>query len=76
MDAATINGSTFTLFKQSTRTPLAATCSYDVANKKAILDPGTNLDERATYIATVKGGTGGVKDLAGNALAADKTWSF
>jgi hypothetical protein len=76
MDAATINGTTFTLLKQGTTTPVSATVTYDAANKKAILDPGANLEEGATYIATLKGGTGGVKDLAGNALASDKTWSF
>jgi len=29
-----------------------------------------------TYTATIKGGSSGVKDAAGNALAADKTWTF
>ena len=29
-----------------------------------------------TYTATVKGGAVGVKDVAGNALAADVSWSF
>ena len=75
MDAATINGTTFTLLKQGT-TPVSATVTYDAATKKAILDPGANLDEGATYIATIKGGTGGVKDLAGNTLTSDKSWSF
>jgi hypothetical protein len=76
MDAATVSGTTFTLTKQGATTPVGATVSYDVANKKAVLDPNANLDEGATYIATVKGGTGGLKDVAGNALAPDKTWSF
>ncbi len=30
----------------------------------------------AGYTATVKGGTNGIKDTAGNALATDKVWSF
>jgi fibronectin type 3 domain-containing protein len=34
------------------------------------------LEAGATYTATVKGGTGGAKDLAGNPLTSDKTWSF
>jgi hypothetical protein len=76
MKATTIDGTTFTLVKDGTTTPVAVTVIYGAENKKAILDPDANLDEGATYIATVKGGTGGVKDLAGNALAADKTWSF
>src|SRR5215208_1337452 len=76
IDASTINGSTFTLGKQGSTRPVAAAVSYDSAAKKAVLNPSADLDANATYTATVKGGTGGVKDLAGNALAADKTWSF
>jgi hypothetical protein len=76
MDPTTISGSTFTLLKQGSSQPVAATVSYDSANKKATLDPSTDLDPQATYTATVKGGTDGVKDLAGNPLAADKSWSF
>ena len=77
MDKASVEANgIFTLLKQSTTPPVAATVAYDAANIKAILDPGANLDEGATYIATLKGGTVGVKDLVGNALAADKTWSF
>src|SRR5215211_1269702 len=76
MDPTTISGSTFTLLKQGTTTPVAAAVSYDSANNKAKLDPNANLDPSATYTATLKGGAGGVKDLAGNPLAADKSWSF
>jgi large repetitive protein len=76
MDPATLTGSTFTLTKQGASQPVGATVSYDQANKKATLDPTADLDPSATYTATVKGGSGGVKDLAGNPLAQDKTWSF
>jgi fibronectin type 3 domain-containing protein len=41
-----------------------------------ILNPSVDLEAGATYTATVKGGASGVKDLAGNPLASDKTWSF
>jgi hypothetical protein len=71
MDPATISGSTFTLAKQGSTTPVAAAVSYDAAaNKRATLDPNANLDPGAAYTATLKGGTGVVKDLAGNPLAA------
>jgi hypothetical protein len=50
--------------------------SYDAVAKKATLDPSVDLEAGATYVATVKGGSGGVKDAAGNALAADKSWTF
>jgi acid phosphatase type 7 len=81
MDPSTIsdaNGAstTFTLLKQGSTTPVAAHVSYDSATNKATLNPDAGLEAGVTYTATVKGGTGGVEDLAGNALAADKTWSF
>ena len=76
MDASTINTNTFTLTKQGTTTPVSAAVTYDAAAKKATLNPDTDLGAGATYTATVKGGSGGVKDLAGNALANNKSWSF
>ncbi|MBA2714463.1 MAG: Ig-like domain-containing protein [Rubrobacteraceae bacterium] len=76
MDPATTSSATFTLVKQGTSQAVAAQVSYDAATRKATLDPSADLDPSATYTATVKGGTNGVKDLAGNPLAQDKTWSF
>ncbi len=76
MTAATITGTTFTLTKQGTTTPVTSTVTYDAINRTAVLKPGTYLESGKTYTARVKGGTSGVKDLAGNALGVDKTWSF
>jgi hypothetical protein len=76
MDQSTINANTFTLTKQGATTPVAAAVSYDATAKKASLNPSANLEAGATYTATVKGGANGVKDLAGNPLTSDKTWSF
>ena len=76
MDPVTLSGSTFTLVKQGSSQSVTATVSYDAATKKATLDPSTELDPGATYTATVKGGTVGAKDLAGNPLGVDKAWSF
>jgi len=79
MDASTINSSTFTLVKQGASQPVAAEVSYDLATMKATLDPGgeiLDLDSSATYIATIKGGANGAKDLAGNPLTEDESWSF
>ena len=42
----------------------------------ATLTPSAALEASTSYTATVKGGASGVKDLAGNALAADSSWSF
>src|ERR671921_2799794 len=76
MDANTLTSNTFTLTKQGAPTPVGATVSYDAATKTATFDPSADLEANTTYTATVKGGTSGVKDLAGNPLASDKTWSF
>ncbi len=76
MNSSTITSSTFTLTKQGSSTPVAATVSYDSQANRATLNPTSDLEAGATYTATIKGGSGGVKDAAGNALAQDKTWSF
>jgi Bacterial Ig-like domain len=76
MDASTINTTTFTLTRHGDATPVAATVSYDPTTNKATLDPDGNLEAGATYTATIKGGGDGVKDIAGNALATEKVWSF
>jgi len=76
MELASITSSTFTLVRQGQTTPVAATVSYDSATSTATLNPDADLAQKASYTATVKGGSGGVTDLAGNPLAADHTWSF
>ena len=40
------------------------------------LNPTADLAASTLYTATIKGGAAGVKDLAGNPLAADKVWTF
>jgi len=74
MDPATLTTGTFTLVEQGTTTPLAASVSYE--NLVATLDPGSSLQAGTTYTARVQGGPSGAKDLAGNALASDVSWSF
>jgi hypothetical protein len=76
MDATTLTATTFTLIKQGTTTPVPAAVTYDGATKTAILDPTADLDAGGNYGVTVKGGSNGAKDVAGNPLATDKTWSF
>lgn len=72
MDGATLNKTTFKLVKKGTSRPVVAVVSYKAAEKKAVLDPRTNLQPGATYTATI---TTGARDLAGNPLV-QKTWSF
>jgi acid phosphatase type 7 len=76
MDSSTLTASTFTLAKQGSTSPVGAAVSYDSATKKATLNPDADLEASTTYTATVTSGSGGAKDLAGNPLASDKTWSF
>jgi hypothetical protein len=77
MDEASVEApGNFTLTKQGSTTPIDAAVSYDDASKVATLDPSADLDQEATYTATIKGGTNGVKDAAGNPLAQDKVWSI
>jgi hypothetical protein len=78
MAASTITEATFTLTLEggSDATPVAAAVTYDPTTNKATLNPEVELQAGKTYSAKVKGGSAGVKDSAGNPLAADKVWSF
>src|SRR2546426_568969 len=69
MDVSTINTSTFTL-KQGT-TPVAGKVSY--SGVTAPFTPAANLAPLTTYTATI---STAAKDLAGNALTFDMSWSF
>ena len=76
MAPATITASTFFL-KDATNTTVPATVSYNASYQAATLTPTNPLvPGPTTYTATLKGGTGGVTDLAGNPMAADLVWSF
>ncbi|MBH8555796.1 DUF4082 domain-containing protein [Nostocaceae cyanobacterium CENA357] len=75
MDSATINGSTFEL-RGANNDLVSATVAYNAANRTVTLTPSSSLAVVTTYTATVKSGTSGVKDQAGNALAANYSWSF
>jgi len=50
--------------------------TYTAATQTATLTPSAALLPNTAYTATVKGGSGGVTDLAGNPLATDVAWSF
>ena len=74
MTAATISGSSFTL--QGLGGAVPATVGYNAGSFTATLTPSSALASSTTYTATVKGGASGAKDLGGNPLPADITWSF
>jgi hypothetical protein len=69
MDPSTITTANFSL-KQGT-TAVSGAVSY--VGTTATFNPSSDLAASATYTATV---TTGVKDLAGNALATNKVWTF
>ena len=77
VDPATVNGSTVEL-RDPSNALVSATVSYNVALLTATLNPTASLALGTTYTARVRGGGTDprVKDVAGNALAADVTWTF
>jgi hypothetical protein len=76
MDAATVDTTTFVVTDNGIA--VAGNVSYDAATRVASFVP-TNpagFAPSKAFVVTVKSGATGVKDLAGNALAADRVWNF
>ena len=69
MDPLTITAANFTLTQGTT--PVSGAVSY--AGVTATFTPASSLAASTEYTATI---TTGAKDLAGNALAVNKVWSF
>jgi len=70
MNASTITGTTFVL-RSAANALVPAAVSYDAATLAATLTPSQALSSGRVYTATITGGTGGVTDVAGNALASN-----
>ena len=75
MDSATIGPATLRL-EDGLGNPVASTVSYDAVGRTATLTPTVSLAYSSPYTAKLLGGATGVKDAAGNPLAADRVWSF
>jgi hypothetical protein len=75
MNATTISGNTFSL-RNAANAVVSATLAYNTSTRVATLTPSAALAAGQTYTATVTGGSAGVKDAAGNALATNSVWSF
>jgi len=75
MDASTIAGTTNIKLAPTANlaSPVAATVTYDASTNSAILTPTAPLASGTSYTVTV---TTGVKDVAGNQLAAQSTSKF
>ena len=78
MDPLTITTATFTLVKTVGGASVTGAVAYDALTYIATFNPTANLtgDPATNYTATIKGGAGGATDVAGNALAVNKAWSF
>ncbi len=76
MDPATVNTTTFTVTDAGLAVP--GSVSYDAAAQVATFVPSAAAGFAAsrTFTATIVAGASGVKDLAGNALAANLVWTF
>ena len=68
MTATTINTNTIEL-RNASGTLVSAAVTYDGTANRATVTPNSSLAVSAVYTATVKGGSGGVKDAAGNCIA-------
>jgi hypothetical protein len=72
MNESTINGETFTLRKEKEKSNKEE-ASVKLEGGNAVLQPKVTLEPSTVYIATV---TKEAKDVTGNSLAKDYTWSF
>jgi hypothetical protein len=86
MKASTVTSSTFKIRKQGTTTWLGATRSVNntisptstngSSQSVVTLNPNSDLAANTTYQVVVLGGSSGVKDVNGNALSTNKSWTF
>ena len=72
---STVTSTTYTLKIGTTNVPGTVTLST-VDGKTATFTPSSPLGASTIYTATVKGGSTGVTDLAGNFMTQDYSWTF
>lgn len=72
MDSSTITASTFTVSDINSNS-LEGTVSYNDTTNTAIFTPSVVMALATTYTATI---TTGARDIAGNNMASDYSWSF
>ncbi len=75
LDPNTVSNN-FTLVQQLNGLPVAGSVVYDGSTQAITFTPSAQLLANTSYVATVKGGATGIKDLAGNLMAADQVWTF
>jgi hypothetical protein len=72
IDPSTLNNSSFVL-RDGANTVVPGTITYNAGPHTAVLTPNGSLAASTLYTATL---TTAVKDISGNSLAANFTWSF
>jgi hypothetical protein len=70
-----VNSRTFGLFNTRTRHFVFADVFRQGSSRRWVLEPGSRLSRFTRYTVVVRGGSGGVRDFAGNHLLTT-TWSF
>jgi hypothetical protein len=76
MDPASITTASVVLRDTTAGTAASGSVAYDAPSRTATLTPTGGLLAGHGYQATVRGGAGGVRDVAGNALVSDRAWAF
>jgi hypothetical protein len=80
MDPSSVNSSAVTLANRDTGQKVDASVSYDAGSHRVTLDPSARLGKNTWYKVRIEGAGDtdnlAVKDLTGNELATDYTWTF
>ena len=74
LSSGTVTGSN--VFLRNGSTSVSASVAYNSGNQSVVLTPSSALSAGTTYTVTLKGGSGGISDVAGNVLSSDYVWSF
>ena len=75
VNPATVTSANFEV-RNALNVLVPGTVSYNAGTLTATFTPSSPLTLSTEYFVRIKSGTGGIKDLAGNAMSADFTWSF
>jgi hypothetical protein len=70
-----VTGRSFQLFNTNTRRFVFAHVFRSSSSRHWVLEPDSSLARGTRYIAVLRGGSGGIRDFAGNRLAT-VSWSF
>lgn len=73
INPSTVNATSFQLKDSANH---VVTGTINILSNQITLTPSGALAGSTVYTATIKGGSSGVKDITGNALASDYSWNF